>query len=159
MIDSSWAICPYPYKYRSTLTRRLGCHDWPSFGQVHTPSLWLVGVRKWQCIFESHCGLSWWGKGDTSQKKRGCYFWNKRGKDILGRKEKNVCLLRFDLYFRNFRPLLGIIDNLFTLSLDITKSYLKLFRSWKCNNEIWWFINQHSWRDLCYYTALITEHV
>ena len=94
-----------------------------TFGQVHTPSLWLGGMRKQQHIFESHfsCGLSRWGSGDTSQKRR-CYFWNKRVKDILGRKEK-IMYVYYGFVYKNFRLLLKIIDNLFTLSLDFTESY------------------------------------
>ena len=47
----------------------------------------------------------------------------------------------FYLYYKNFRLLLRIIDNLFTLSLDITESYLKLFQTRKCSNEILLIIN------------------
>lgn len=106
-------------------------------------ALWLGGMRKQQHIFESHfsCGLSRWGSGDTSQKKRRCYFWNKRVKDILGRKEKKCMFIWFYLYYKNFRLLLRIMDNLFTLSLDITESYLKLFQTRKCSNEILLIIN------------------
>ena len=62
MIDLAWTICPDPCKYRCSLTRRLGCHDWPTFGQVHTPSLWLGGMRKQQHIFESHFSVGFQGE-------------------------------------------------------------------------------------------------
>lgn len=57
-----------------------------------------------------------------------CCFQNKRGKVILGRKERCV-LITAVFIFRDFRLFLSIIDNVLTISLNITKSSLKFFRS------------------------------